>query len=208
MAKKETAEQKLLKLIEASAGTGAVAVSKGKQQVIPKQSVLSVIKLVNNVLLIAVCASVLFLIKEVGSGIVLINKRIQFPVNSAIVKNMANATSLVPSVHDLAFYMGNVNHRNLFQPFDKQPTRTVVESTDGNRRIVQMTRNLRLVGISWLDHVDTASVMIEDKNKQTTYFLRQGENVGGVTVKTIYADSALLGYEDEEMIIKYDKPSM
>jgi len=44
--------------------------------------------------------------------------------------------------------------------------------------------------------------MIEDTQKNETYFLRQGEQLEGVTVKTIYTDRAVFSHENEEMTIK------
>ena len=60
----------------------------------------------------------------------------------------------------------------------------------------------KLVGIAWLDLPETASVMIEDTQKNETFFLKQGEQLEGVTVKTIYTDRAVFSHENEETTIK------
>ena len=85
------------------------------------------------------------------------------------------------------------------------PETKSVETAPENRKIVLLTKTFKLVGIAWLDTIDSASVMIEDTDKNVTYFLKQGEKIGDIIVKTIYADGAVLGYENEEMILKYDK---
>ena len=88
--------------------------------------------------------------------------------------------------------------------------KSTVNVSKENRRVAQETKNLRLVGISWLDTVETASVMIEDTEKEVTYFLKEGEKIGNsdIVIKTIYAESTKLGYEDEEIIITYDETKM
>ena len=205
--KKETAEQKLLKLIEASSGMG-IATAKAQQQVVKKQNVLSVVKFVNQILLAGVIVAAAILCKEILSGLKLVNEKVTFTISSGKTKQPLSMDSIVPTIQNLTFYLSNIDRRNLFKPVEKQESRQTVEVSKENQRIAQRTSNLKLVGVSWLDQVDTASVMIEDTDKKITYFLRQGEKVGDVTVKTIYADSAVLGYDNEEIIIKYDKSQM
>jgi hypothetical protein len=60
----------------------------------------------------------------------------------------------------------------------------------------------KLVGIAWLDLPETACIMIEDTRKNETLFLKQGEQLEGVTVKTIYTDRAVFSHENEETTIK------
>ena len=117
--------------------------------------------------------------------------------------------SLIPKVQAVSYYASEVKRRNIFQPYEEKTTTGVVTTgISKDSPIVRKTKNLRLVGISWLDTVESASAMIEDTEKNMTYFLKKGEKMGDIIVKTIYADSVALGYENEEIIIKYDKSKM
>ena len=201
--KKETAEQKLLKMIEASAGPGAES-SKTQKKTVKSQSVLSIIKLANKILIVAVVIAVLFLMNEVKVGIDLLGEKLKFSARRSAVQRTFGIEELIPPVQKLSYYLSSINKRYIFKPYEKKDSKPV-EVTKKNRRIVEKTKNLRLVGVSWLDRIDTASVMFEDTEKKVTYFLQKGEELGDIIVKTIYADSAVLGYENEEIIIKYDK---
>ena len=208
MVKKETAEQKLLKLIETSSGGAAVAAKASQQQVVKKQNVLSVVKFVNQALILGVVVAAVLLASEILGGVNLINQKLSLAVNAGPVKPMVSMSNVIPTFKDLAFYASSVDRRNLFKPVDRADVKKTVESSKENQRIARMTERFRLVGVSWLDQVDTASIMIEDIDKKVTYFLKQGEKMGDVVVKNIYADSAVLGYENEEIMIKYDKSQM
>ena len=205
--KVETAEQKLLKMIEASTGPEAVAL-KADQKVVNKQNALVFIKSINQFLIAGVFVAILFFANELRSGIATLNKNFQFSIQQKMSKQNLSVANLVPTVQSLAFYLSPVSQRNIFQPIDTDKTKVATQSTDSNSHIFQKTQHLRLVGISWLNNVDSASAMIEDTEKKTTYFLKKGDKIDDVIIKTIYADSAILGYENEEMTIKYDKSQM
>ena len=201
----ETAEQKLLKMLEASAGPGVVA-NKTEEKVVKKRTLLTIVKISNKVLLASVILACLCLVAEIGSGIRLLNSSIEFSLDESAVKRDINPAELIPVMQSLSAYLAPVEARNFFRPYEAPKSSSVEVVTEKNRAVVEKTKHLRLVGISWLDKVDTASVMLEDKEKDVTYFLKKGEKIGDIIVKTIYADSAVLGYKNEEMIIKYDKP--
>ena len=203
---KETAEQKLLKMIEASAGPLAVT-SKTKQKVAQSRGVLVMVKVVNKFLIIGVLVSLFFLLAEVAVGARLLSKKIKFDSGRTSGQRTYGIDDLMPPVQSAAYYMSGIKKRNIFVPYEKKKANAVVV-TAKSRKITEVTANLRLVGISWLDRIDTASVMIEDTDKKITYFLQKGEKLGDIIVKTIYADSAVLGYENEETTIKYDKSQM
>jgi len=204
MAKTETAEQKLLKMIEASA---APEVSKVEEKPEKKIDFLSFIKIGNRILMGGVILAGFLLVNEVRAGIMLLGREVRFSGVRKVVGQGQNSEIFFPVPEDLSFYLFGVKRRNLFYPFE-EVVKNIVDVSDQNRRIAQKTENLRLVGVSWLDSVETASVMIEDTDKKITHFLQEGEKVGEIIVKTIYADSVELGYENEEIIIQYDKSQM
>ncbi|MCA9408493.1 MAG: hypothetical protein KC733_07375, partial [Candidatus Omnitrophica bacterium] len=149
----------------------------------------------------------LFMLWEFKEGIENLSQKI----NLGGVGRAARAVdedNLIPDPTRLSKYLVNVKKRNIFQPWEPPEVKNIVEVTEKNKTIANKTENLRLVGLSWFDHVDTASAMIEDIEKQVTYFLQKGEKVGDIVVKTIYADSVELGYDNEEIIIRYDKSQM
>ncbi len=206
MAKAETAEQKLLKMIEASAGPGASGVKVEKKPE-KKFNIISFIKIGNKVLMGGVILAGVLLVNEVRSGMMLLGREARFSGIRRIVNQPEGTEKFFPVIEGLSFYLSGVKRRNIFQPFEAA-IKNVVEVSAKNRRIAQKTANLHLVGVSWLDSVETASVMIEDTEKKITYFLQQGEKIEDIIVKTIYADSVELGYENEEIIIQYDKSQM
>lgn len=111
--------------------------------------------------------------------------------------------SLVLSVKQLPDYLKLIQKRNIFKPYDKanDDSQKMVSLNEG-KAIVTLTEGFKLVGISWLDSPETASAMIEDTKTTTTYFLRTGEDINGVTIKKIYADRVILSYQGEELSIR------
>jgi hypothetical protein len=112
---------------------------------------------------------------------------------------------LFPSIPDLQKYVSAMSFRNIFNPFEKTAESLVAGQAEGSavvQRIVQKVETLRLVGISWLDTPESASAMVENTSSGVTYFLRSGEQVNGVTVEAIYADSIVLEFDGERMELK------
>lgn len=211
MSKKETAEQKLLKMIEASSAKKAAPQQGQKSKKAIKKSVTlaAILNYANIVLIIAVIAAVLFLVSVLSIGLKLVKGQAQFTVPSNMNKRQFNVEELMPKMENINYYLSGVLKRNIFFPHEEVSTPANIVAKNLDSEIIKKTKSLRLVGVSWLDKVETASVMIEDAERKQTYFLRKGDKIGGdIFVKTIYADSAVLGYQNEEIIIKYDKPQI
>ncbi len=201
-AKKETAEQKLLKMIESSA-EGKESV-KTQQKVVHKQNTLQLVRLINKVLLVGIVLAAGFFVNEINNGMAFLNQPVSFMSTSTSVTHPLNVTNQIPVNQSLSTYLALMQTRNLFQPYTKPEGSNVVEAAPSDRKIVQKTAGLKLVGVSWSNSVSSASVMLEDTQNNVTHFLQKGEKIGDIEVKTIYADSVKLGYENEEITIRYD----
>ena len=205
--KKETAEQKLLKMIEVSADPSQE--TKVKQKISKKQNILGFIKTINKLLILVVVGLVGLVGWEIKSETELFANDIQFNMPADNIKRVKTDNKAAQeSPKKLNDYLASISQRNIFQPYDEAQAKGAVEVAGESRRIAREVAGLKLVGISWLDSVDSASALIEDTQKKETYFLMRDEKIGDLTVSTIYADSVKLSHENEEIIITYDKSQM
>ena len=191
---RESAEEKLLKMMQKAAPS--VAAKASTQASAKKKMRFSFsIGTLNTVLFLAILACIIALGLEMRSGFSLLDQTIDFPFESKTSGSMSDIA--LPVVPSAGYYLDRINERNIFKPYvPKVAPKAAVLG------IVQLMSKYKLVGISWLDLPETASVMIEDTQKNATFFLKQGEKLEGVTVKTIYTDRAVFSHENEETTIK------
>jgi hypothetical protein len=188
---KETAEQKLLKMMQ-----------KGSSPVAAKSSLKNNFKFsfsiqtLNQLLFLGIVLCIVALVFEMRSGFSLLNQTPDFSDDVKAAKSLGQAA--LPSSKSSNYYLDQVNDRNIFKPFQAQ----VAKGQETPKGLAAQLGKYKLVGVAWLDLPETASIMIEDTSSKTTYFLKQGEQLEGVTVKTIYTDRAVLSYENEETTIK------
>ena len=200
MAKKETAEQKLLKIIEATkkaqdSSSGAVASSIGKK---PSGRLALNIQQFNYLLVVAVVASLIYLGYEVRNGMELLQQSFSVSANTAASTGALNL--FVPQTKGISYYLDKISSRNIFQPYEKKDAGP--GSTTAKAALEKKMQKYKLVGVAWLDVPESATVMLEDTSNGVTRFLKEGEKLEDVTVKTIYTDRVVIGYENEEIVIK------
>ena len=191
---KETAEQKLLKMMQKSGTPGAVVASK---PVASKFAFVFSMRTLNQVLMIVIIVCIVGLAYEMRSGSSLLNAEINF--SDDVKAPNAIAAIALPSGKDVKYYLDKVNSRNIFHPYDGQSSGKAAPVV---QNLAKRLSKYKLVGVAWLDLPETASIMIEDTTNKTTHFLKQGEQLEGVMVKTIYTDRAVFSYEHEETTIK------
>ena len=66
-------------------------------------------------------------------------------------------------------------------------------------KIVEVSKNLKLVGISWSQDPD---VIIEDTRAGRAYFLKRGQVINDFKVKAIFKDKVILRYQEEEIELR------
>lgn len=190
---KETAEEKLLKMLQKSGAPAAGAKPAAMKSQNKKPFSFS-IRFLNQILFLFIVACVVGLVLEMRSGMELINQQVNFTDDVRVPNAIADAA--LPSSRDAKYYLEKVSSRNIFRPY---------EAVAKNAAVLNLTKRLskfKLVGVAWLDLPESASIMIEDTQNKTTYFLKQGEQLEGVTVKTIYTDRVVFSDQHEETTIK------
>ncbi len=191
---KESAEEKLLKMMQKSAPSVAVKPS-APAPVKKKLKFAFSISTLNVLLFLGIFACIIALGFEMRHGFSLLNRAVVFPPELKTDASLSDVT--LPSTPSADYYLQKINERNIFKPY--VPKTAKIAAAQG---LSQQMSKYKLVGIAWLDLPETASVMMEDKEKNKIYFLKQGEQLEGVTVKTIYTDRAVFSHENEETTIK------
>lgn len=191
---KETAEQKLLKILETS-GKGSVSAKSSVSHSGAKFRFS--VQMLNGLLIMGVLVCLAVLGLEIQSGNQLLAKQVDFNAGAMGVRGGEIAEQ---KVKDLSYYTQKINMRNIFKPYEKEQLDKVNVGAKPN--LARKMSKYKLVGVAWLDLPESASVMVEDTTNGLTYFLREGEKLDDVTIKTIYTDRAVFGYENEEMTIK------
>ncbi len=244
---KETADQKLLKLIEATdakqtggaapaapaaasapaadqeaqkvfqsvtnVGVGGMAVPPVVRQILSlAQGLLGIsgrgfgIKEFNRIFMIGVAAFVIFFTTDLVKSMDRSKTEIKLTMKQAhSPKGGAQGAVWMPTVKPFAEYEQVFSQRNIFQPFELKVVlnaEPVNQEISGIQHLTEQIKDYRLVGISWLDSPESASAMIENINSGTTYFLGEGEKIQNVTIKKIYADSIVVGIDNEEMELR------
>lgn len=195
---KESAEEKLLKMMQKSGApvTPKTASPAAASQKTAKKFEFSfTIGHLNQILLLGIVACVIGLVYEMRSGMQLINTSVDLEGDVKLSRSVTDAA--LPTNNDVKFYTEKINTRNIFRPYEAPAVKAAVKFN-----LAKRLSKFKLVGVAWLDLPETASIMIEDTVKKETYFLKQGEQLDGVTVKTIYTDRAVFSDENEETTIK------
>jgi len=192
---KESAEEKLLKMMKKPASS--VAVKPSLSAPLKKKFKFTFsIGLLNIFLFLGIIACIIVLVFELLSGSSLLNQSFSFPRESKA--DVALTDTAFPAIPSVDYYLQKINERDIFKPYVPKPVKSATV-----KDLAQQMSKYKLVGIAWLDLPETASVMINDTVKNKILFLKKGEQLeGGITIKNIYTDRAVFSHDNEETTIK------
>jgi hypothetical protein len=195
---KETAEQKLLKILETSGQLPPKSMAAAPKVKGPHVKLQFSVKMLNGLLILGIIACFVVLGLEFQSGSALVRKQVEFSLDASIPHRSLDASET--KTKDIAYYAQKIGERNIFMPFEKEvldKANVPVKPT-----LAKKLSKYKMVGVAWLDLPESASVMFEDSATGSTFFLREGEKLDDVIIKAIYTDRAVLSYENEEITIK------
>ncbi len=102
----------------------------------------------------------------------------------------------------VTYYLEKARERDIFN----MGTKVSLDVANANvnkgpsARILEATKDFRLVGISWSDDPD---VMIEDTKNQRTFFLKKGQTFASdLKLSGVYKDRVILNYLGEEVELR------
>lgn len=213
---KETAEEQLLRMIEGGSGPQPPRRS-GRAMVAGwRQAALSVFDQVrrfampgqpvrahSDVLLIRLhLAERIVWVLLIGLGIYLfmdltmMRRRLpalSLPPQESLIGQQPNAG--VGALRPLNDYRDPIVSRN---PFHQRVTKAVVEAVT-RTKLDEMTAGLVVVGIN---RGRIPEALIEDTAAKRTHFVRVGDQLNGMTIKSIDAQSVVVTYQDEEATLQ------
>lgn len=204
--KKQTPEEKLLRMIESPAKEtkDIKSLKKGLRFFslawIKKAGLLKdrfktyslfSLKTINRVLVVASFMSTAYLIFDFVKARPDVNQIYRSDVLQQKVKEAKPASRV--QILNLSDYLSEINKRDIFHfiPVKKEAAIPTARET-----MVSLVANLKLVGIIW---GRSPQAMIEDRLENKTLLLNQGENIRELKIKQILRDRVILSYEDQEM---------
>ncbi|MFH1640930.1 MAG: hypothetical protein ABIA66_03085 [Candidatus Omnitrophota bacterium] len=94
-----------------------------------------------------------------------------------------------------SYYLEKVRERDIFKIAPKKQEDIKIVTS----RIIEATKNFKLVGIAWSDDPD---VMIEEAVSKRTFFLKKGQMINNVRLEAVLRDKVILSYEGEEIELR------
>ena len=171
------------------------------QKRLSKKKALPDLASVNRVLAVATAAFFLYVVGDATASAI----NMRTATNFAFQKEKTASFELLKlnsPLRDAGQYLEKVSARDIFrgaEQFDRKVEKRAALAASAPKKESPL-KNMALVGISWSANPD---VIIEDRKRKKTFFLRRGQEfAGGIKVKEVFKDKVVLTYEDEELALR------
>lgn len=124
-------------------------------------------------------------------------------LNSAQKASSAKEAVRTSILKTASYYLEKARSRNIFKMVERNDAQKPQEPQAKFRSdtLNDKIKDLKLVGISWSEDPD---VMIEDTNRQSTYFLKKGQFIEnlGLKIEAVFKDKVILSVDGQEVELK------
>ncbi len=165
-----------------------------------KKSVFQDLKRINLVLQCVIGIAIVALVVVMSIEIKDLNTA-KLVVKDAQARVINEPVEVVSLLKQEQYYLKKAEIRDLFQ-MGYQKRKAVdfkEENVNQTSQLVELTKNLKLVGISWSDDPDA---IIENPELDKTYFIRKGYMIDAMKVHEIKKDRVILHYKGEEVEVR------
>ncbi|MFA5157422.1 MAG: hypothetical protein WC532_08605 [Candidatus Omnitrophota bacterium] len=157
------------------------------------------IRTLNKILKISLVGLSVYYVIFLSMSIANLNKELKFEVK------IEKAGEGVPAktnsfLRSASYYLERAKEKDIFRKGMKKIMAATGVMKTPSQKMLELTQNYRLVGISWSDNPD---VMIEDTKTQRTFFLRRGQIIeNDIILKEVFKDKVVLGLGGEEIELR------
>ena len=153
---------------------------------------------VNRVLAVLAVLLVLFQLGILVRGFLRIDNIPTFDKASEL-KATGEVRAINLPLREYSYYLDAFMNRNIFL---EKKEEIVAAEVPGTSEFDDVSRKLKLTGISWLEEPGEKFAMIEDTEIKVTYYLQEKETLRGFTVESIGSNRVILKKDGRELELR------
>ncbi|MDD5194274.1 MAG: type II secretion system protein N [Candidatus Omnitrophica bacterium] len=155
------------------------------------------IKLVNVALQFIIFILLVYFVASLINSVISLQKGFEVKISAAGKED--KATQTISFLKTASYYLEKARERDIFTMGTKKISQ-MVTGKPSISKVMEETKDLRLVGISWSNDPD---VMIEDTQNKRTLFLKKGQLIDNkIKLKSVFKDKVILSYAGEEIELR------
>lgn len=157
-------------------------------------------KVFNHMLEFSIALLIIYVVSSFLLSVIHLKKMAKSEIKIEKVAKQPLELKLVSFLKAPSYYLAKARNRDIFRMGKIKTEDTgVVIPEPLSSEIIELTKNLTIVGISWSGDPD---ILIEDTEEKRTYFLKRGQMIKGLKVEAIFKDRVILSYQGEEIELR------